>query len=129
MLNKTTGSMEGFFADGMKKLFHTPRSLLLIQGAMARSVNPNYWVDVGINKIKTMSGNIVITDLRFINEANTLLEHFSSTIKFVRVNRFDTTSNIDSSERDLDNYNFDAILDNKGSLNYLYGQVDALLGE
>lgn len=129
MVNKSTGSMEGFFSDGMKKLFHTPRSLLLIQGAMARSVNPNYWVYAGVNKIKAISGNVVITDLRFGNEASTLLENFSNSIKFIRVNRFDTTSNTDSSERDLDNYNFDAIIDNKGSLNYLYGQIDALFGD
>ena len=108
--------------------YWTPRALCILEGSVKRSVNSNYWVDIVIDqinsdKIKSEFTNVVITDLRYTSETNRLLKAFPD-IEIVRIDRFDSVDCTDPSERDLDNYDFPTTLDNRGSLQDLYDNVD-----
>jgi hypothetical protein len=112
----------------LKKLYWTPRALAIFKGSGNRAVASNYWVQQAIQKInKSNAKLIVIPDLRFKSEVKQLKEAFGDKVTTIRVNRFDTSPSTDPSERDLDNYEFDYIINNKGTLQEFYDKIDAML--
>lgn len=131
-----SGLFLGVVEGGMPvPLYHTPRSLAIFEGSTKRTVFPNYWVDSGIkevNKLKDKDAisivdtKIVISDLRFKNEIENLRRAFGDNLVTVRVNRFEDCTSTDPSERDLDNTEFDIIIDNKGTLEEFNSKVAEL---
>lgn len=108
----------------------TPRALCILEGSIKRSVTSQFWVEKVINSVKdeyfnkANSNSFVISDLRYKSEVEQLSNAFGSKLTTVRVNRFTSSPSNDPSERDLDNYKFDVIIDNKSSLEDLYKVVD-----
>ena len=133
-----TGNFLGIVKGNMPiQLYHTPRSLAIFEGSTKRTIIPNYWVDVAIKQIKAVEmtnnlsispkdTNIVISDLRFKNEINTLREAFDDALVTVRINRFEDCVSQDPSERDLDDTKFDIVIDNKGTLEEFNSKVAEL---
>jgi hypothetical protein len=121
------GFMSGEFKP-IKGLAHwTPRALCILIGSTMRAVDPNYWVKQAVAKTQP-GGLYVISDLRYRSEIHALMRENADVIP-VRINRFDASPSNDPSERDLDNYNFPCVMNNKGSLEDLYMRLDALMEE
>lgn len=114
-----SGAFLGVLGRHCEQLYWTPRALMILEGSKERSVNPNHWVERLVSSIDSDGPNVVISDLRYQSEASALKEAFGKDLLLVRVNRFDECNSTDSSERDLDNYPFDVVLNNKGTLEEL----------
>lgn len=109
--------MEDEMAKVDGKLYWTPRAVLILEGSVKRSVNPNYWVDRVVDEIiNSEHDSFVISDLRYNSEVNRLRYAFGPSLKTVRINRFEVCKSLDASERDLDNYKFDLVIDNKTTI-------------
>lgn len=112
-----------------ERLYWTPRALMIMEGTTKRSVHQNYWVDQAILKINAMSKDFkdfYISDLRYKSEASRMKEEFGNQFIAVRVNRFNFSSSDDASERDMDDYQFDYVIDNNLDIPDLQRKVDAL---
>ena len=115
------------FGDSLKEMMYDffnikkgehpyAREILQQLGAVGRLADPLYWVTPVIEEAKASYENVIVTDLRYINEAEALKENGFilirvDTFEEVRANRTTLTSQTDSSEIDLDDYQFDAIFD------------------
>jgi hypothetical protein len=112
-------------ASHFEPLYWTPRALCILKGSTMRSADADYWVKRAAAQAST-GGLYVISDLRYTNEANSLKASGAKVIT-VRINRFETSPSNDPSERDLDNYVFDYVIENKGSIADLNQAISALL--
>lgn len=112
-------------------LYWTPRSLCILEASVKKAVNPHYYTNKVIENIMNgFSQNIVIADWRFINEYTKMKEHFGNDIKTIRINRYDSVDSLDSSELELANFDkFDYIIDNKGTVEDFYSNIDNLIKE
>jgi hypothetical protein len=106
------------FAKVGEDLFWTPRALAIFKGSGNRAVTNTYWTDRAISNIRKQgdTSRIVITDLRFQTEVDALKEAFGSNVTFARINRFDDVNSSDPSERNLDTFDFDHVIDNAESI-------------
>jgi len=113
--------------DEAKTLFPEIRRLIQRFGTeVGRELwHKNFWVRQAFGKFDHNKDNIVITDVRFTNEAAAIRGTGGPIWRVVR-NGVGPV-NPHSSEVALDNFNFDAIIDNNGSLKSLYATVDSLL--
>lgn len=108
------------------QLYWTRRALCILEGSGKRTVDSNYWVTKAIDEMNT-DGNFVISDLRYISEIEPLRQAFGKKLLTVRVNRFESTESTDPSERNLDSYKFDVVIDNKGTKEEFLEQIRKLL--
>lgn len=103
----------------LSDLFWTPRALCVFEGSVKRAVDPQFWIKKAIKDL-SLKENYVISDARYKSEIDcvksTMKDHKIIT---VRVNRNITIDTNDSSERDLDQYNFDIIINNNEGLEFL----------
>jgi dephospho-CoA kinase len=102
------------------------RRLLQVLGTeVGRNVfGDDVWVDVLISKLEPMD-KVVITDVRFPNEAREL---HNLAGEIWRVNREGVSAiNEHVSESQMDEYNFDKIIDNNGSLEDLEHAIVELI--
>jgi hypothetical protein len=83
----------------------------------------NFWVDLTLNSIK--EDKVVISDVRFKNEANAIKSIGGQVWRINRHGIGPVTNH--SSEIDLDDYEFDHIIDNDYSVADLNNMVDMLL--
>ena len=119
--------------EDIAQLYWTRRAMQILEGSSKRTVDSNYWVKQAIEKIdkkarqsgvlKMGTPLFVITDLRYKSEVEPLRAAFGKDLVTVRVNRFESTESTDPSERDLDNYKFDIVIDNKGTLEEFLNKV------
>jgi hypothetical protein len=117
--------------DG-EKLYWTPRALMIMEGTSKRAVHKDYWVMQAINKIDQMSEsfkNFYISDVRYKSEAESMKKEYGSDFVSVRINRYDDCPSTDASERDMDDYVFDYVIDNKGTLAEFEAKVSSLVLE
>lgn len=111
-----------------KTLYWTPRALAILEGSVNRAVNSSYWVKQAIREIqKGDSFDYVISDLRYCSEVSQLEEAFGLNLTTVRIDRFDSSPSVDPSERDLDGYEFDLTVSNRGSVKDLFIEADSKL--
>ena len=124
----------------------TPRKLLQLLGTEAgrQIIHPNIWVNALFadykgkylsatddmkNPVEMCFPNWIITDVRFPNEVQAIKDRGGIVI---RVNRHDEngmphkTLNNHSSETALDNYNFDYVIENEGSIEELVQKIKQL---
>lgn len=101
--------------DEAKVNFTEIRTLLQKMGTeVGRNLlGENIWVDAALAGLDN-SRKYVITDCRFPNEANAIRERGGIVIRIARAGV--TKANDHPSETSLDNYDFDAILFNDGTL-------------
>ena len=86
----------------------------------------NFWVDQAMKKA-LQHKNVVITDVRYPNELQAILEH-SGTVW--RVIKDDTGAvNRHASETALDDYQFEYIIFNNDTIESLYESVDSFIND
>lgn len=136
-----SGAFVGLIGNQSKQLYWTPRALCILKGSSNRAVDSNYWVNNALeyihNEMNDPSCNssghwhegVVISDLRYRSEIELLKQSLGKNLICVRVNRFDICQSEDPSERDLDNFKFDVVLENKSSLEEFLEKVDKLVKE
>lgn len=109
--------------------YWTPRALCILEGSMARAVDPQFWTRELVHRIlQNPEQNYVVSDVRYRSE----VEFFKARIpscRVVRISREYTVDTLDASERDLDEYPFDAMIQNRGTKEELYAAVDGILPE
>ena len=111
--------------DKAKESYPEIRRLLQVFGTeVGRSMfGENFWVDLTLNNIK--EEHAVISDVRFKNEADAIKKAGG---KVWRINRHGVGPVTDhSSEIDLDDYNFDHIIDNDYRVMDLHNVIDMIL--
>lgn len=97
-------------------MYWTPRALAILKGSSNRAVDNKYWVGQAIKKMRDSGKDIiVISDLRYKSELSQLKKAFGEDLISVRIDRFDTSPSVDPSERDLDDGQFDAYIQNKST--------------
>lgn len=104
-----------------KNSFWTPREIMQKYGEFMRSIDSEYWVNILFRSAEERGySNILITDVRYKNEAHACKERGGHLVKVVRdgADRIADSSHI--SENDLDDYeDFDFVIDNNGGLDDL----------
>lgn len=102
------------------------RKFLQDFGSLMRQDDPDYWV----NKVRLtigILGDVVITDLRYPNEARSLRREYETII--IRVIRPGTgPTNAHSSENELDKIEPDFVVENDGSIEELHSKLESILG-
>lgn len=118
---------DGIFRD--KPVFWTPRALCILKGSTNRSVTSSYWIKRAVEgMLKDDGGLYVISDARYRSEISQVSELVGKEkVTSLRVNRFDSAESVDSSERDLDNYEFDVVVENRSTKEELFRKVRSAL--
>ena len=113
--------------EDAKTEFPEIRRLLQDLGVSARDIfGYDFWIDQALRN-HISSEKIVITDVRFKNEAAAIKRHKDAQVW--RVNRIGTKpANDHISETDLDDWEFDAVIQNDSDMPNLIRQIRALLG-
>jgi len=110
----------GVLPDNSREIVYwTRRALCILEGSTKRTADPDYWVKIAVKTAKRTGKNlVVISDLRYRNELSTtkMALEAGDELVTVRVNRFDDTESKDPSERDLDNAEFDVVIENRSTL-------------
>ena len=105
----------------------TVRRMMQNLGVGARKLfGENFWVHQAMNSMANAHPNVVVTDVRFINEADTLKTNGGQLWRVKRPGVEAINSHI--SEKDMDGYKVDQILNNGGTLNELETLVRTRIG-
>ena len=103
----------------------TIRDLLILEGATARISNKNAFSNIVVDKILTetdKNSKIVIPDFRYPGEFERIRDTFSNTVS-ARISRGSVTRMDIESEISLDSFKFDHIINNNGTINDLFYQL------
>lgn len=125
----SNGNMIGKDAQGEEfMMYHTPRSLCILEGSSKRCANVNYWVEAALKKADS-NGMYVISDLRYRSELYAIKYHLANgdSLHTVRINRFDESPSKDPSERDLDDNTFDYVIENRSTLVEFNKQINQMM--
>jgi hypothetical protein len=114
--------------DRAKEDYREVRRLLQHTGQTIREIDPGFWVRAATDAIGRIWSPVVVSDVRYPNEADTLRE---AGFRIVRIIRPDAEplpggASAHDSETALDNYVPDALIYNGGSLAELHSRADAL---
>lgn len=113
-------------SDGLitikEQVYWTPRALLILHGSIGRSVNPSHWVEKALQG----SNKVVIADWRYVSEYDAVVKIVGKeNVQTMRLNRYESDS-VQESERNLDFFKFDSIVDNKGTLQELFETISGV---
>lgn len=109
-------------------LYWTPRAACIFIGSVGRAYHSNHWVDRALKNVENYN-DYVVSDFRYVSEYNRVVELFGKeNVCTVRINRFDTIDSTDDSERNLDNFTFDYIIDNKGTMEEYLNNLKKVFG-
>ena len=134
-----TGVFNNIGFDGKKSLmtlydvvYWTPRALAILLGSTMRSARSDFWVSkaMGIMEAELKEDPtrlIVVSDLRYKSEMAQLSENFGDEVVFVRIERFKESPSADPSELDLNDVKFEYYVNNIGTLEEMYSQVEQIL--
>lgn len=111
--------------DVFEELGVTPAAVAAALSKFHVEPGQTAWIDALFENLD--DGDFVVTDVRFPNEAEAILDRGGHVIKLVRPG-FDTgTLNDHPSETEVENCRFDRLVPNDGTLADLYERVDAVL--
>lgn len=88
------------------------------------NIQQNLWVNILINKIKSLEGNIVISDVRCENEILRIREEGGIIIKVVRPSVVNDDEH--ETEKNIDHFEGDYEVENENLLD-LYGKIDEII--
>lgn len=100
------------------------RRLLQWMGHTVRDLDPDFWVRVALGAVEAAPGPVVVTDVRYPNEAEALRARGFRMVRVIRPGQDFVSSH--TSETALDRYPPDVCLVNAGSLAELHIRADAL---
>lgn len=122
-----TESIHTMLRQELKSGYWTPRALCILEGSIKRAVYSNHWVQsIAVQIMADPLGSYVISDLRYKSEVDTL-RILLPNVEIVRISRFSTVETQDPSERNLDDFQFDKVISNMGTLDELYNAVELSL--
>lgn len=103
------------------------RNLLIREAEMKRNEDESFWSRLVIYKAIETDSGVIISDFRFPAEYYEMKKYFEDVVT-IRVNRpFEMTEMVDSHTEDqLENFQFDYILDNNSNIDYLKHQVEII---
>ena len=108
----------------------TPREYLqLIGDGFRKFIDPLIWIKAIERKVQLIEGNIVIPDIRYINEINFIHSIKGLAIKIKRDHyELQDKQAAHASETELDNFNdWDYQLENNGTIEDLHVNIDKML--
>lgn len=114
----------------------TPRTVLQYVGTemfrkniqnLLPNIEDNFWVNSLINRVLKMENkNIVISDVRFQNEAEIIQKNNGLVIKLVRPGIFNKDEHAsEKAQESIENYDY--LLVNDGTIKELYDKVDTIM--
>jgi hypothetical protein len=114
--------------DRAKEDYREVRRLLQHTGQTIRELDPGFWVRTAMGTINVTWSPIVVSDVRYPNEADTLREHGFRIVRIVRPDAAPLPGGASAhdSETALDDYPVDETLHNAESLAELRLRADAL---
>ena len=131
IIKLTYGAQKGLTYDEIEKNKAKYRSDLIVLGNWGREQEPDYW----LKKIINQKGNIIVTDVRVPHEYEVFKNAGAITIRVeatreTRAKRGQLVGENDITEVGLDNEkNWDYIIDNNSTYEYLKSQVEKIIDE
>ena len=131
IIKLTYGAQKGLTYDEIEKNNAKYRSDLIVLGNWGREQDPDYW----LKKIIKQKGNIIVTDVRVPHEYEVFKNAGAITIRVeatreTRAKRGQLVGENDITEVGLDNEkNWDYIIDNNSTYEYLKSQVEKIIDE
>ena len=131
IIKLTYGAQKGLTYDEIEKNKAKYRSDLIVLGTWGREQDPDYW----LKKIIKQKGNIIVTDVRVPHEYEVFKNAGAITIRVeatreTRAKRGQLVGENDITEVGLDNEkNWDYIIDNNSTYEYLKSQVEKIIDE
>lgn len=131
IIKLTYGAQKGLTYDEIEKNKAKYRSDLIVLGNWGREQDPDYW----LKKIIKQKGNIIVTDVRVPHEYEVFKNAGAITIRVeatreTRAKRGQLVGENDITEVGLDNEkNWDYIIDNNSTYEYLKSQVEKIVDE
>lgn len=131
IIKLTYGAQKGLTYDEIEKNKAKYRSDLIVLGNWGREQDPDYW----LKKIIKQKGNIIVTDVRVPHEYEVFKNAGAITIRVeatreTRAKRGQLVGENDITEVGLDNEkNWDYIIDNNSTYEYLKSQVEKIIDE
>ena len=131
IIKLTYGAQKGLTYDEIEKNKAKYRSDLIVLGNRGREQDPDYW----LKKIINQKGNIIVTDVRVPHEYEVFKNAGAITIRVeatreTRAKRGQLVGENDITEVGLDNEkNWDYIIDNNSTYEYLKSQVEKIIDE
>jgi hypothetical protein len=114
--------------DRAKEDYREVRRLLQHTGQTVRAMDPDFWVRAAMKTINVTWSPVVVSDVRYPNEADALRAHGFRLVRIVRpgTEPLPAGASAHASETALDDYVPDALIWNGGSLAELHSRADAL---
>lgn len=111
--------------DAAKTNHHEIRRLLQLMGTEVGRMlfGENVWVDIADDKIAKIPGDVVITDVRFDNEAEYVRANGGEVWWIYRAG----IGPVNSHASDEIDFPVDRIIPNNGTLEELFGEIDSLV--
>lgn len=131
IIKLTYGAQKGLTYDEIEKNKAKYRSDLIVLGNWGREQDPDYW----LKKIIKQKGNIIVTDVRVPHEYEVFKNAGAIAIRVeatreTRAKRGQLVGENDITEVGLDNEkNWDYIIDNNSTYEYLKSQVEKIIYE
>lgn len=131
IIKLTYGAQKGLTYDEIEKNKAKYRSDLIVLGNWGREHDPDYW----LKKIIKQKGDIIVTDVRVPHEYEVFKNAGAITIRVeatreTRAKRGQLVGENDITEVGLDNEkNWDYIIDNNSTYEYLKSQVEKIIDE
>lgn len=131
IIKLTYGAQKGLTYDEIEKNKAKYRSDLIVLGNWGREQDQDYW----LKKIIKQKGNIIVTDVRVPHEYEVFKNAGAITIRVeatreTRAKRGQLVGENDITEVGLDNEkNWDYIIDNNSTYEYLKSQVEKIIDE
>jgi hypothetical protein len=101
-----------------KDQYPEARHFLQHLGEGIRALEPDFWLDKALDTIDVIDGPVVVTDVRFLNEADALANTgYGATLVRILRGDADISAALDThvSEHELDGYATDLVVDNNGA--------------
>ena len=109
------------------------RIILQDIGKIGRKVDDLFWVKKTLDKFDNFDDiDVVVSDVRFINEAEYIKSKGGIIVRIessrdIRASRGLLTGENDISEIELDNYDFDYVINNEGTIEEFYDAITQLM--
>lgn len=99
-----------------------PVLLQTIGQSLRQLYGDNIWID----RLGNPAENVFVSDLRYKNEAAALKARGFTLVKIVKLDRTIDRDPNHMSEIDLDDYQFDYVIENNGTLDEFYQKLDCI---
>lgn len=110
--------------DGKRDGFMTYRELLQQYGRMMRKAIPGFWWQLLYDRCeRDLSDFVIVTDMRFVDEATVIRTYRGMTIRINRDIPREGPEHRDASETELLGWRFDMTIQNNGTLDDLSAQA------